>query len=251
MTAPLSRRTALRRAAFIAAGTVAGSQLLATPGYAASPTPDPAKLREAVRRAQERAQQREDHVLAGTVSHNGWDMEKVADDRGNIYTRPVPGTPLDVRVRMGDVETVLVHVIRRFHYDIDALGVRGEPRPVEGWVPPSEIHDSRHPESNLASGTAVVVRPGSYPLGARGGFTDAEELLVRDILADCEGIVRWGGSDRRPYEGLFYLNVKPGDPRLAKVASKLRDWDGAPGQGAGVLVDMTQPSRRRRATRAA
>jgi hypothetical protein len=251
VTAPLSRRVALRRAAFIAAGTVAGSQLLATPGHAASPTPDPAKLREAVRRARERAQQRENHVLAGTLSHNGWDMEKISDDRGNIYTRPVPGTSLGVRVRMGDVETVLVHVIRRFHYEIDALGVRGEPRPIEGWVPPSQIRDSRHPESNLASGTAVVVRPGSYPLGVRGGFTAAEELLIRDILADCEGVVRWGGGDRQPYEGLFYLDVKPGDPRLEKVAIKLRAWDDAPGQGAGVLVDMSQPARRRRATRAA
>ncbi|MFJ6899398.1 hypothetical protein [Streptomyces hokutonensis] len=247
MTAPLSRRTALRRAAFITVGAVAGSQMLATPGYAGDTTPDPAKLREAVRRARERAQQREDHVLAGTVSRNGWDMEKVCDDRGNVYTRPVPGTSLDVRVRMGDVETVLVHVIRRFHYDIDALGLPGEPRPIEGWVPPSEIRDSRHPESNLASGTAVVVRPGSYPLGARGGFTESEELLIRDILADCEGLVRWGGADRRPYEGLFYLDVKPGDPRLEKVAAKLRAWDGAPGQGAGVLVDMSQPARRRRA----
>jgi hypothetical protein len=36
--------------------------------------------------------------------------------------------------------------------------VRGERRPIEGWVPPSQIRDSRHPDSNLASATAVVVR---------------------------------------------------------------------------------------------
>ncbi|MEV5877546.1 hypothetical protein AB0L75_25655 [Streptomyces sp. NPDC052101] len=245
----ISRRTALRRAGFITAGTVLGSQLLTTPGHAASGRPDPHQLREAVRRAQERARQRRDHAGTGTPSQNGWELEKVADDRGNVYTRPVPGTPLRVQVRMGDAETVLVHVIRRFHYDIDPLGVRGEPRAVEGWVPASEVRDRHLPESNRASGTAIVIRPGSYPPGLRGSFTPAQELLIRDILADTEGVVRWGGDDMRPYEGLFYVAVRPGDPRLAQVAAKLRSWDAAPGQGAGVLADMAQPARRRRAAR--
>lgn len=68
-------------------------------------------------------------------------------------------------------------------------------------------------------------------------------------MADTGGVVRWGGDDRRPYEGLFYLTVRPGDPRLTQVATKIRTWDETPGLGAGVLVDLTQPSRRRRAAR--
>jgi putative ABC transport system permease protein len=47
VTAPLSRRTALRRAAFITVGAVAGSQLPATPGYAADASPDPVTLASA------------------------------------------------------------------------------------------------------------------------------------------------------------------------------------------------------------
>ncbi|MER5518994.1 hypothetical protein [Streptomyces sp. NPDC002763] len=37
--------------------------------------------------------------------------------------------------------------------------------------------------------------------------------------------------------------------RLARVAAKIRSWEETPGRGAGVLVDMTQPSRKRRAAR--
>ncbi|WP_342353951.1 hypothetical protein [Streptomyces eurocidicus] len=176
-------------------------------------------------------------------------MQKAADDGGDIGTRHVAGTGLNVSVRMEDPETVLVHVIRRFHYEVDALGLHGEPNPVEGWVAPSVVRDSRLPESNQASGTAVVIRPAFYPPGVRGEFTTAQQLIIRDIVADTEGVVRWGGDDRRPYEGLFYLTVRPGDARLARVAAKIRTWNETPGSGAGLVPDVTEPSRRRKAAR--
>ncbi|WP_406331686.1 hypothetical protein [Streptomyces sp. NBC_00203] len=246
MTANLPRRTVLRRAAFIAAGATVGSQVLATPGYAADKNPDPAALRKALKKAQQKAAERKARVESGIKSKNGWEMEKVADDRGNIYTRPVPGAPVDVQVRMGDVETVLVHVIRRFHYEIDALR-KGD---VVGWRTPGRVRKGLA-ESNLASGTAVQIRPGSYPSGARGGFYPLQELILRDILADCEGVVRWGGDDRRPDESLFSIDVRPGDARLVQVAEKIRGWNFTPGLGSGVLVDPLQPARRKAAKRLA
>ncbi|WP_432176712.1 hypothetical protein [Streptomyces sp. Tue6028] len=246
MTANLPRRTVLRRAVLMAAGATAGSQLLATPGYAAGRKPDPAKLREAVKKAQQRADERKAHVLNGLRSKNGWEMEKVVDDRGNIYTRPVTGTPVDVQVRMGDVETVLVHVVRRFHYEIDSLR-KGD---VVGWRTPGSVRRGLA-ESNQASGTAVQIRPGSYPLGVRGGFYPLQELVIRDILADAEGVVRWGGDDRKPDESLFSIDVGPGDARLSAVAEKIRRWAETPGLGSGVLVDPLQPQRRKAAKRLA
>lgn len=229
MTANLSRRAALFRAAAVAAGAAVGSQLLATPGYAAgaapAPAPTPVPSSEAVRRAVEEAREREAKVLTGIPSKNGWEMEKATDARGSVYTRPVPGTPLDVKVRMGEVETVLVHVVRRFHYEVDALR-SGD---VVGWRAPDAV-GRRLAESNQASGTAVQIRPGSYPTGVRGGFFPLEELTIRDILADCEGVVRWGGDDRTPDESLFSIDVPPGDPRLAAVAAKLRAWELTPGR---------------------
>ncbi|MFI6275875.1 hypothetical protein [Streptomyces sp. NPDC050988] len=243
MTLNISRRAALRRAAFVAAGVAVGSQVLSLPARAADKDPEPDKVREAIRRAQERNKR----VLTGTPSKNGWEMEKTVDSHGHIYTRPVPATPLaGVPMRMAEVETVLVHVVRRFHYEIDTLR-KGE---VLGWQAPGSVRKGLA-ESNLASGTAVRIRPGSYPSGARGGFYPMEELVIRDILADCEGVVRWGGDDGKPDESLFYIDVPPGDERLIKVAEKLRHWAYTPGRGAGVLVDPLQPQRRKAAKRLA
>lgn len=167
-------------------------------------------------------------------------MEKLVDDRGNIYTRPVPGTPLDgVAVRMGDVETVLVHLIRRFHYEIDELR-RGD---VVGWRSPTAVR-KRLPESNQASGTAVQIRPGHYPVGTRGGFYPQQQMVIRDILAELDGVVRWGGDDHSADESLFYINVKPGDHQLLKTADKIRCWKDSAGQGAGTRVDVSSRVRR-------
>ncbi|MGW0617575.1 hypothetical protein ACWD3P_08700 [Streptomyces sp. NPDC002765] len=248
----LTRRRALSTTVGITIAASAGAgPLLASPAAAASQaTPEPLRddeLKEALRRLKARRRR----IFTGRPSANGWEMEREADVGGSIRTCEIQGTPgpLTFAIRAGDVETVLVHVIRRFHYEIDSLGASDEPRPVEGWTAPSGVRDSRLPQSNQASGTAVVIRPGSYPPGGRGAFTAAQELVVRDILADAEGLVRWGGDDRLPYEGLFYLAVRPLDPRLAQVAAKIRSWDETPGAGAGVLVDAAQPSRRRRAAR--
>ncbi|GAA0377972.1 hypothetical protein [Streptomyces blastmyceticus] len=242
----ITRRQALTVAAGLtAAASLASTGLLATPAVAAPQPLKDDKLKEALRRVEARRRR----LLTSRPSANGWEMQKAVDDGGDIVTRHVAGTGLNVSMRMGDPETVLVHVIRRFHYEVDTLGLPGEPNPVEGWVAPSVARDSRLPESNQASGTAVVVRPDFYPPGVRGGFTTAQQLIIRDIVADTEGVVRWGGDDRRPYEGLFYLAVRPGDARLARVAAEIRTWDETPGSGAGVIPDVTEPSRRRKAAR--
>ncbi|WP_257002166.1 hypothetical protein [Streptomyces sp. WZ.A104] len=240
----MSRRNALITAAGVAAVGITSSTLLATPAAAAPRPLRNDELKAALRRVEARRRR----ILTDRASTNGWEMEKTTDDEGDIATRHVEGTPLSVPVRTGDVESVLAHVIRRFHYEVEALGLRDEPNPLVGWAAPSSIRDSRLPESNRASGTAVVVRPDSYPPGVRGGFTSRQELTIRDILADAEGVVRWGGDDRHPYEGLFYLNVPPGDARLARVAARIRAWREVPGAGAGLVPDVTAPSRRRRAS---
>jgi hypothetical protein len=242
----MTRRHALTAAAGVTAATsLASTSFLATPAAAA---PQPLRNDE-LKKALRRVEARRRRLLTGRPSANRWEMQKAADDGGDIVTRHVAGTGLNVSVRMGDTETVLVHVIRRFHYEVDALGLHGEPNPVEGWVTPSAVRDSRLPESNQASGTAVVIRPDFYPPGVRGGFTTGQQLIIRDIIADTEGVARWGGDDRRPYEGLFYLTVRPSDARLERVAAKIRAWDETPGSGAGVVPDVMEPSRRRRAAR--
>ncbi|MEX2985646.1 hypothetical protein [Streptomyces sp. C36] len=236
----VSRRTVLARTAVITGAAIAAglpaSRFLSPAAYAAGKDPIPPAVKEAVRQAQERQRR----VLTGKPSHNGWEMERVADGGGSIFTRPVPGTPLaGIAVRMGDVEAVLVHLVRRFHYGIDELR-KGD---VVGWHSPSAV---RHelPESNLASGTAVRIRPGHFPVGNHGGFFPLQLMAIRDILAELDGAVRWGGDDRKVDEALFYVDVKPGDVRLREVANKIRGWQEMAGQGAGAPVDLAAPARR-------
>ncbi|MCX4559149.1 twin-arginine translocation signal domain-containing protein [Streptomyces umbrinus] len=177
------------------------------------------------------------------VSANGWTLEKEANHVSTVWTRPVAGTGLEVDVRIGDVELILVHVIRRFHYEVEQI------RRIDlaGWQGIGKLRKAL-PESNLASGTAVRIRPGA---SAKGGLFPLQELTLRDILADCEGVVRWGGDDDAVNESLFYIDAGPDDVRVTKVADKLRGWDATPGEGAGVTVNVLSPSRRDRADRLA
>ncbi|MCX4671725.1 hypothetical protein OG453_34415 [Streptomyces sp. NBC_01381] len=229
MTSDLTRRTILKHSTALLAGAAlatTATTLVASPAQAAGTSANPDRNR----------------VLTGKPSANGWEMEKVVNDGGSVWNRPVAGVGMSAAVRIGDVETVLVHVIRRFQYEIDELRT-GD---VIGWRSPGKVRKGL-PESNQASGTAVQIRPGHYPPGAKGGFFPHQELVIRDILADLEGIVRWGGDDAKPDESLFYIDVGPGDLRLARVAGKIRGWNPTPGEGAGVIVDPSLPSRRRRA----
>lgn len=91
-----------------------------------------------------------------------------------MNTPPLAG----VAVSIGDVETVLVHVVRRFHYEIDTLR-KGE---VVGRRKPGQVRKGL-PQGNQASGTAVQIRPGRYPHGAKGGFFPDQLTVIRDILA--------------------------------------------------------------------
>ncbi|MFF8099054.1 hypothetical protein ACF07S_04570 [Streptomyces sp. NPDC016640] len=175
------------------------------------------------------------------TSANGWTLEQRANHVSTVWTRPVSGTGLEVDVRIGDVEAILLHVVRRYHYEVEQLpGVD-----LAGWQPIGGLKKDA-PESNLASGTAVRIRPGA---GASGSLFPLQVLTVRDILADCEGVVRWGGDDDPVDESLFYIGLGPDDARVRKVADRFRVQEATPGLGAGVTVDVLAPSRRERAKR--
>ncbi|MEU5287869.1 twin-arginine translocation signal domain-containing protein [Streptomyces sp. CA-278952] len=239
----ISRRNFLVRTTVVAGAATAAllpfSEYLASPAHAAEGYIQPKHIREAARRALERGKR----TRSGKPGPNGWEMEIAADRGGSVWTRPVPGTPIKgVAVRTGDVEAVLVHVVRRFHYEVEAL----RDGDVVGWRRPGEVRRGQA-EANQASGTAVQIRPDHYPSGARGGFFPQQQIVLRDILAELEGVVRWGGDETKADESLFYIGVKPEDPLLAKVGRKLRGWSDQPGKGAGGPVDVRSGGRRREA----
>ncbi|MCP9945049.1 hypothetical protein LUX12_10065 [Streptomyces somaliensis] len=177
-------------------------------------------------------------------SENGWFTDTAPNTGGTVWTRPVPGTEFDVDLAIGDAEIILIHVIRRFHYEVDSL----RPGDVTGFRP---VAKSRGYKTNYASGTAVSIRPGTYPAGVKGGFFPHELEVVRDILADCDGVVKWGGDFATPDESHFQIDLPPSDVRVRRLANKVRGWKESPGAGAGVIQDPRDSKRREAAQKLA
>lgn len=202
----ITRRTVVRTTAVIGAAAAVGSVL---PAASASAADGHKQKRPA-------------------TSANGWTIQPNSDRDSQVWTRPVAGTGLSLPVWIGDVEMVLLHVARRFHYEVQEITKVD----LAGWRPLKGLRRGLA-ESNLASGTAVQIRPGA---GAKGSLFPLQVATVRDILADCQGVVRWGGDDKPVDESLFYISVGPHDGRLAGVAARIRGWDATPGGGAGVIA---------------
>ncbi|MEU1226930.1 hypothetical protein [Streptomyces sp. NPDC005828] len=215
MQQKMTRRTVVRTAAVVGAAAALSPVLPATAAPAAGGTATGAVA--GARKPKRPA-----------VSANGWTIQANTDRDSQVWTRSVSGAGLDVPVWIGDVETVLLHVVRRFHYEVEELHA-GD---LSGWRPAKEVR-RRHPESNLASGTAVRIRQGA---GAQGSLFPLQIDTIRAILAECDGVVRWSGDDKPVDESLFYIAVGPLDPRLADLAARIREWNATPGRGAGVTM---------------
>ncbi|WP_405855148.1 hypothetical protein OG407_04325 [Streptomyces sp. NBC_01515] len=211
-----TRRVLLRTATGLAAAVAVPG--LATAAVAATDAPGPAVGPSS--RVDPRT---------GDTSANGWPTEKGADIGGAVWTRAVPGTGATVALRLGAAAAVLVHVISRYHYEVEAL----EPDDVQGFRAPRGLTGFR---TNYASGTAVALRPGAHPPGATGTLFPAQRAAIADIVADCAGVVRWGGTFSTPYEAHFQIDVPPSDDRLARLADRIGRRDLALGQGPGTFA---------------
>ncbi|OKH98098.1 hypothetical protein A6A06_28145 [Streptomyces sp. CB02923] len=173
----------------------------------------------------------------GTRSANGWPVLREASEQ-----RVEGAEGVVVRLAEGEVATVLLYIARRFAYEVDML----RPGDLAGHTTERDIRSAF--ESNHLSGTALAIRPHFYPLGAQPGtgMDEREKTIVKDILADCQGVVAWGGGLRPTKESHFHIDVPPGDTRLRHLAARIQGWDSAPGQGAGT-VDAFAPARMHRA----
>jgi hypothetical protein len=161
-------------------------------------------------------------VWSSRTSQNGWPV--VSD----VPAIVIEGSGLAVGVLPGEVATVLGHCARRFCYELGRVDA------ITGHTAVREVATPY--ESNHLSGTAIAIRPSSYPVGITGGFFTRELAVIRDVLAECEGVVRWGGDLRPAKESHFQIDVPPGDTRLAAVTAKIASWRHAPGAGAGTVA---------------
>ncbi|GGP34710.1 hypothetical protein [Streptomyces sindenensis] len=170
---------------------------------------------------------------SGTHSANGWPVvERTPEHRigGAGGTR--------VSCLGGDVATVLLHLVRRYHYEVRAIG----PRDVTGHTTDRVVGPPY--ESNHLSGTAITLFLALHPTGAKGNVFPQALATLRDILAELDGVVAWGGDQKHAKESHFQIDVAPGDKKLAEVAARVGAWDRRPGAGAGVVPDVFAPGRR-------
>lgn len=212
----ISRRRVLASIAVTSAGSALGVLGNIQPAEAAPRDPKPTKWTR-------------------SKTQNGW---PVIDEKHAKRFR-IEGSPANVTLVPGEVAVLLLHVARRYSYEIDTLK-NGE---IYGF---SENTSVLAPfESNYLSGTAITIQPGHYPVGSAGNIFPPQIALIRDILLDCEGVVRWGGDDKEsPKEGHFQIDVPPGSADLKRVAIKLLGWSESPGAGAGAPVDPFAKHRR-------
>lgn len=186
-------------------------------------------------RAEAAAQQEHGSGRTEGRSSNGWPVLDSFTDAD------VQGSGLSVPLAGGAVATILTHVARRFHYEIDSLR-RGD---LVGGTTALEL---KAPEqSNYLSGTAIGIRPGFYPVGAIGNLFSNQHVVIDDIVAECNGVLRWGGTLSVPMEGHFQIDLPPADVRVRELASTFGYVDALDSSRGAGAIDASDPTRRARA----
>jgi hypothetical protein len=172
------------------------------------------------------------------TTQNGWPT--LGKDK--IERLKVEGTDNWIDLAGGPPAIILLHVLRRFSYEIDEFGKKD----ARGWRKDRKFIAPF--ESNYLSGTAVEIRPNLYPTGSSGNIFAPQISLIRDILLECEGVVRWGGDDlTRPKEGHFQIDVPPASSDVKRVAAKFQHWRLTPSAGPGTPIDPYVAARRQAA----
>jgi hypothetical protein len=168
-------------------------------------------------------------------SANGWPVLRSAGWHN------IEGSGQSVALADGHAAVILTYVARRFHYEIDQLRA-GD---VHGHSTLTRL--AAPYESNYLSGSALAIRPLAYPVGVRGGLYPRETVVIRDILAELEGVVAWGGDFDLPKESHFEIAYRPADRRVASAAERISGWADSPGGKGPGAIDAFDPARLARA----
>lgn len=150
-------------------------------------------------------------------SQNGW----LANDRGVIASYQLPGGK--VALRAGDVSVVLLWCATEWHRRVEPLKWPGNWGYAE-----RNIRGSSTTLSNHASGTAIDLNAPAHPLGVAASktFTAKQITTILEIVAYCEGVVRWGGTYSRP-DGM-HLEINAGAAAVKRIADKIRNQSSPP-----------------------
>lgn len=154
------------------------------------------------------------------LSENGWPVLVEAPPAEFI-----PGTTIKLRVRPGDVATILLDVAARFHREVEHLDLNGEPDEW-GWAN-RNVRGSTTTISNHASGTAIDLNATRHPRGVKGTFSPAEKAVVRKVLRRYHdprtghSVVRWGEDYIHTIDGMHF-EIFAGSEAVHRVAERIR-----------------------------
>ena len=135
------------------------------------------------------------------------------------------GVPLSIiaagghstQVRTGEVATILEHVAQRFHAEVEPLVT------FHGWrsVATNEAVGG-HPRSNHPSGTALDLNGYRHPYRATTtGFTPAQVVALRRILAEVAPVVRWGGDFPAALRDGMHFEIVGTRAQVAEIAARI------------------------------
>ncbi|MCX4468973.1 M15 family metallopeptidase [Micromonospora sp. NBC_01655] len=121
------------------------------------------------------------------LSQNGWKAGS-PEQIGGLDTSKVAGVAFPQGVRRGPVATVLHFLAYQLHTRVEPL------HPGWCWGYHYKQIEGSDDLSNHASGTAVDFNAPEHPMGKRNTFSPAQRAEIRKILAELDGVVRWGGD---------------------------------------------------------
>lgn len=150
-----------------------------------------------------------------STSQNGWPL---IYDSSVLDRTKIPGTNRQIELRAGDVRVVLDYLCSQFDKRVEDLDE--DQRDDWGWAKPVPIPGSTS-FSNHGSGTAVDLNATRHPWGARDTFTPVQRRTIEAILAELDGVVRWGGHYTGKRDDMHF-EINATTAQVRRVADRLR-----------------------------
>lgn len=117
-------------------------------------------------------------------------------------------------VKSGDVEFLLMYLAGEIHRRVEPLG-------TGCWGYAYRQNRNANNLSCHASGTAIDVNAPAHPNGKRGTWSAKKKTEVREILAECGGVIRWGEDFGGTVDGMHF-EIHGDAAAVKKAADALR-----------------------------